>query len=127
MSSISILPEDNKLYKYSGAIVSPTLGISINARHGLLSLNSSSRPSHMIVLVLLLQVLQQEGEKKGVIPPCFAAHSEVKFKEGVVRKVIPKGVITHPLKEETRKLSPMTNFICLRFRSRRLTWLSTWI
>ena len=75
----------------------------------------------LVLLLVLLQLLQQgtemEEEERGIPPPRFSAYFDVKVKEGCVRNIISEDVITHPLTEVNKKLSPRINLICLKFRS----------
>ena len=82
----------------------------------------------LLQLLIFLQLLQQgteiEEEEGAIPPPRFSAHFDMKAKVGCVRNEISEDVITHPLIEVNKKLSPRINLICLKFRSLKLTWLS---
>ena len=79
----------------------------------------------LLQLLVFLQLLQQGTEmeevKGGIPPPRFSVHFYVKVKERCVKHVISEDVITHPLTEVNKKLSPRINMICLKFTSLRLT------
>ena len=70
----------------------------------------------LLQLLIFLQLLQQgtemEEEERGIPPPRFSVHFDVKVKEGCVRNEISEDVITHPLTEVNKKLSPRINLIC---------------
>ena len=91
ISSISVCPQVNKLYIYSGDIVFAISGISKSSQK-LLSWKFS-RFSTAGVLQELQQGEEEEGG--GGIPPRFAANSDVKERRGYERKEIPVVVIMH--------------------------------